>query len=1078
MRTSLFLTCAAILLCALPLFPQATAVVQISGVVTDPHAASVPGAEVKATQVATGFTRSATTGPDGSYILSNLPVGPYRLEVAANGFKTYVQRGIVLQVSMSPEVNVTLEVGSLSQEIEVSVNAAMVETQTTGVSQVIDQRRVVDLPLNGRQPTELILLSGAAVQAPASDVASSKNYPSSTTISVAGGQINGTYYLMDGGDHNDMFGTINLPLPFPDALQEFSVQTSTVPASYGVRGGAVVNAVTKSGTNQLHGDLFEFVRNGYFNARNFFAPAVDTLRRNQFGGTVGGPIIANKLFFFAGYQGTRTRTAPQTRTDFVPTAASLTGDFSTLESSACGKARTLTDPTTGKPFPNNFIPVSRFNPQALNLLKYLPTTADPCGKVLFGIPDPINEDQVIGRVDWTRSERHSIFGRYFIAKYGEPGIFDGQNLLLTNRAGLNDQVQSIVGGDTYSLGGGVINSVHFTFTRKRVTRGPAPKVPPASAIGLQIEDSPGNFPDINVASHFETFCGTCATAQINNNTYQVADDISLVRGRHQLAFGADWIYSQLQFQVKTQEDGSYGFDGSVTNDQLSDFLLGLPANFVQGNATRMDLREKYFALYAQDNFRVSSHLSLVAGLRWEPYFPEHDIFGRATHFDPAAFAAGTKSKVFQNAPPGMFFTGDPGMPDAGTNRHLANFAPRLGLIWDPSGNGRMTVRASYGLYYDLPDMQYFDRFGFGPPWASTITIVSPQGGFTNPYLGLPGGNPFPQPIPPKADAFFPPGAQFVGLPLNLRPTYMQQWNFTVERQVGTDWLLSASYLGNKSSHRWDDTQADPSVYLPGATTGNTAARRVLTLINPAGGALISSLILADDGANAEYDALKVSANHRLSRDFSVLVNYTWSHCISEGDFNSELSGVAYQNPYDRNASRGNCVIDLRQIFNFSGVFTSPRFGNAVLNKVLGNWELSTIFRRKTGLWFSPGSGKDSSLSGVGADRPDVIGDTHLAKPSINEWFNTAAFAQNAPGTFGNAGRNSLVGPASTTFDSALMRRFPMTERVNVTFRFEAFNLLNHASFGNPSGTLNSSTFGRILGAADPRILQFALKLAF
>jgi hypothetical protein len=1079
MRSSPWLVWAALLACAVPLYPQATAVVQITGVVTDAHGASVPGAQVKAIQENTGFVRNAVTATDGAYTLSSLPLGPYRLEVSANGFKSYVQRGIILQVAMNPEVNVALEVGALSQEIEVSVNAAMVETQSTGVSQVIDQRRVVDLPLNGRQPTELILLSGAAVQAPASDVASSKNYPSSTTISVAGGQINGTYYLLDGGDHNDFFGTINLPLPFPDALQEFSVQTSTVPASYGVRGGAAVNAVTKSGTNQIHGDLFEFVRNGYFNARNFFAPTTDTLRRNQFGGTAGGPIVHNKLFFFGGYQGTRTRTAPQTRTDFVPTAAALAGNFNVLESTACGRARSLTDPTTGKAFLGNFIDPSRFNPQALALLKYLPSTPDQsCGKVLFGIPDPVNEDQAIGRVDWTRSERHSLFGRYFLAKYSEPGVYDGHNLLLTNRAGLNDQVQSIVAGDTYSLSAGTIQSFHFAFTRKRVTRGPASGVPPASAIGLKIEDSPGNFPDINVSSHFETFCGTCATAKINNNTWQFADDVTLVRGRHQFAFGADVIYSQLQFQVKTQEDGSFGFDGSFTGDQLSDFLLGLPVNFVQGNATRMDLREHYFALYAQDNFRASSHLSFVAGIRWEPYFPEHDIYGRATHFDVAAFAAGKQSRVFQNAPPGMFFAGDPGMPDSGTKRHLADFAPRFGFIWDPAGNGRTSLRGSYGLFYDLPDMQFFDRFGFGPPWASTITITTPPGGFTDPYKTLPGGNPFPQPFPPKSDAFFPPGAQFVGLPLNIRPTYMQQWNLSLERQVSVNWLFSLSYLGNKSTHRWDTTQADPAVYMPGATTGNTAARRLFTLINPTGGALISSLILADDGTNANYNALKVSANHRLSRNFSLLANYTWSHCISEGDFNSELSGLSYQNPYNRNADRGNCVIDLRQIFNLSGFVTSPRFASGGLQKLLGNWELSTIFRRKTGLWFSPSTGSDRSLTGVGADRPNIVGNTKLSNPTLDQWFNTAAFVPNAPGAYGNAGRNSLVGPASTTFDSALMRHFPITERVKVTFRVEAFNLLNHASFGNPTASLSSSNFGRILGAADPRILQFALKLDF
>src|SRR5260370_4345155 len=290
-------------------FGQATAVVQISGVVTDTNAGAIALVAVKAIQTDTGLVRSTTSESDGAYVLSNLPVGPYRLEAAANGFRTYVQTGIVLQVNTNPVVNITLQVGSLSQEVEVSANATMVETQTNSVSQVIDQRRVVDLPLNGRQPTQLILLSGAAVTAPGSDMASSKNYPSSVTIAVAGGQANGTYYLLDGGDHNDAVGAINLPLPFPHALQEFSLQTNAIPASYGVRAGPVVNIVSKSGTNEIHGDLFEFLRTGVTNARNFFAPKRDNLKRNQFGATADAPILTNRLFLFGGYQCTRVRTA-------------------------------------------------------------------------------------------------------------------------------------------------------------------------------------------------------------------------------------------------------------------------------------------------------------------------------------------------------------------------------------------------------------------------------------------------------------------------------------------------------------------------------------------------------------------------------------------------------------------------------------------------------------------------------------------------------------------------------------------------------------------------------------------------
>ena len=407
-------------------------------------------AQLKATQTDTGFTRTTTSGPGGDYLLSNLPIGPYKLEVTADGFRPYVQQGIVLQVNTNPQINIGMQLGGVSQQVEVSANATMVESQTSGFSQVIDQRRVVDLPLNGRQPTQLILLSGAAVPAPPSDIASTKNYPSSTTISVAGGQANGTYYLLDGGDHNDAFGAINLPLPFPDALQEFSVQTNAIPASYGVRAGAVVNVVTKSGTNEIHGDAFEFLRNGATSARNFFAPVRDGLKRNQFG-DFGGPILKNRLFLFGGYQGTRTRTAPSTNTVFVPTAAALQGDFSTLESSACGKARSLIDPRTNSPFPGNVIPVNRFSPQALAFLKFVPTSADPCGKLLYGIPNPSDEDQGLTRADWIQNASHTVFGRYFFTDFRNPAVFDGKNLLLTTRAGLLDRVQSLVLGDSSQL---------------------------------------------------------------------------------------------------------------------------------------------------------------------------------------------------------------------------------------------------------------------------------------------------------------------------------------------------------------------------------------------------------------------------------------------------------------------------------------------------------------------------------------------------------------------------------------------------------------------------------------------------
>jgi hypothetical protein len=1071
---------------SLPFFSQATAVVQISGVVSDAQGLGIPGAEVKAVQTNTEQVRVVSTGTAGQYILSNLPVGPYRVEVTSDGFKTYVQRGVVLQVNTNPTLNIVLEIGAISQSVEVSANATMAETQQTGISQVIDNQRILDLPLNGREATQLVLLSGAAVVPPSRGIVSSKNYPGSTVISVAGGQSNGTYYLMDGGDHNDKFGYINLPMPFPDALQEFSVETSTIPASYGVRAGATVNIVTKSGTNELHGNLFEFLRTGSTNARNFFAPERDSLKRNQFGGTLGGPVVTNKLFFFGGYQGTRIRTAPQTRTAFVPTGAMFAGDFSTIASSDCGRARTVTDPNSGTPYPNNQVPVSQFSSEALALLEYIPATTDPCGMLQYGIPQSADEDQMIGRVDWLRTPRHTIFGRYFFTDFEDPGVFDGSNLLTTSKAGVAPRVQSTVVGDTFTINPTTINSIHFTWNREHITRGPAPDLPSAADIGLQIAPSPGNFPNISVSGGFTTFCGTCSLAQINNQTFQFANDTNLVRGRHQISFGVNYMRTNQYYRVSTPEAASYGFNGSLAGHPLADYMLGRPNTFRQGNASLNEQLQRYFGLYIDEKFRVNRRFSINAGLRWEPYFPLIPGNGKVTHFDREAFSAGRYSGLFTNAPAGLFFPGDPGMPgESGTSQRLANLAPRLGLIWDPKGSGVTTVRASYAYLYDLPNTQYFHRFTVGPPWGASITIVAPEGGFGNPYLNLPGGNPFPQPDPPPADAFFPEGGEFANLPLHIRPMNTQQWNLSVQQQVGANWLLSASYVGNKSSHRWVNTETNPAQYIPGTCGGspcsslaNTHSRRVLSLARPADGALVGRMIETDDGANANYHAMLLSAKRRFHRNLSVLVNYTWSHCIAEGYFNSEQTGGSYQDPTNRAADRSNCDSDVRYLLNLSLVATSPALGGDLLRRITRNWQLATIVTKRSGFWVSPASGSDRSLTAVGADRPNVSGDWRLEEPTLARWFNTDVFTPNAPGTYGNAGATIIEAPGAFNFDMALSREFAVNERYRLEFRGEAFNVLNHPVFGSPNVNASNSNFGRILSAEDPRILQFALKVSF
>jgi len=1079
---------------AIPVAAQATtgAVAQISGSVSDPSGAIVAGAQVKATQTNTGFSRTAVTGSDGGYVLPNLSIGPYELEVTSSGFNTYLQRGIILQVNDNVTVNVKLQVGDVTQNVEVNENASMVQMHSTSVSQVIEQRRLVKLPLNGRDVTQLLLLSGAAVTSNYGDFTSTKNYPTSHAVSVAGGQPNGTAYMLDGGIHMDLYGNPNLPLPFPDAVQEFSVQTSTISAQYGGQAGAVVNVATKSGANQIHGDVFEFLRNGAVNARNFFAASTDTLKRNQFGGTIGGPIKRDKLFFFGGYQGTRTRTTPPTSTFFVPTVAVLAGDFRALESAPCvGKPRTLVNPAGGT-FAGNVIDPASFNPSAVQMIqKYMPPTGDSCGKILIGIPNPSNENQYMGRIDWIASTRNNFFGRYFNTGFTNPAFFDGKNLLQSIRTGIDNLVQAVTLGDTYTFTPNLVNTVHLTVNRERLNRGPADGLPSPASLGINMAPSPGNFPAIGVTGYFSTSCGVCSHAFVNRNVGQVTDNVIWIHGRHQLGFGGEYARMQMNFLFTTNASGSYSFNGSFTGDALADFLLGYPSSFSQGQTQRYSGRGNRAGLYLQDSFRASSRLTLMAGLRWDPYFPAYDISGRGgEHFDAQAFAAGQRSPQFLNGPPGYFFSGDaiPGygtISKSGTGAHLRSFAPRIGLAWDPTGSGSWSLRASYGVFYDLPDMAYLAKVADSPPWGNIISLSSPSGGFSNPFASLPGGNPFPLPDPPTSDLKFPPAGIYRSVPLQIKPPYTQHWNFSIERQIGPNWLLSASYIGNKSTHRWINTDLNPAVFIPGtcrgapcSTTGNTQARRVLSLMNPVAGALISRLHFADDGGNAQYNALLLKANHRFSENVSVFANYTWSHCLSEGQNVSTLDATGLQNPNDRSADRGNCVNDRRHLLNLSYVLTSPHFRGAILDKLFGNWEHGGIVGKQSGAWLTPLVGQDISLTGVGNDRPNLVGDPPLSNPTLQQWFNTSAYARQAPGTFGNAGPYSILGPGGFTFDAMLSRRFPIREGQNLEVRFEAFNVLNHPVFGNPGTNLASSSFGKILSASDPRILQFAIKYNF
>ncbi len=1089
----------------------AQSVSQISGTVKDASGLGVPEARVTVTQTDTGVTRAAVTASSGAYSLPSLPIGPYRMEVRKEGFATFVESGIVLQVDSAPTIDPVLNLGAVSTAVEVQAASAMVESHSSGVGQVVNQQQVLEMPLNGRQITQLITLAGGSNtvasgfgQAPTSgNLMSSKNYPNEALVSVAGGMLNGTTYLMDGGTHNDVFNNLNLPLPFPDAVQEFKVETSALPAEYGQHSAGAVNVVTKSGSNEIHGDAFEFVRNGNFNARDFFAPVRDNLKRNQFGGTVGGPIKKNKLFFFFGYQGTLIRSAPAATPAVVPTLSMLAGDFRAYESQCFRTAQTLKGPFGTGGAPANVLPTGLISSQALAMAKNFPVGPEPCGNTTYALVANQDEHMGLGKIDYQISANQSFFGRYFVTHSLTPSSFTGTELSVQN-AGTDDEVNSLVLGHTFILGPGALNSFRATLDRDGITKFQVPIITPTS-IGVQNIYQPlPNYSNINITGDFVSAGGFATPGLVNTTTYQFSDDFSLVKGSHQMQFGANYIRPMQATTFCVYCNGLFTFSGQDTGNAMADFISGSLDSFTQLNISHDNEKWQYIGLYAQDSWKVNSRLTVNYGVRWEPYLNGRLLNGQVSHFNMADFLGNVHSTVYPNAPAGTLYPGDAGFDTGGRPNQTTwrNFAPRFGLAWDPKGDGKTLIRASWGIFYDMPQTLFYYNYSTEPLWGESITIINPQGGFANPWLGYPGGNPFP--TSQNKNTAYPTAGYYETVPLHVQNTYVEQWNITVQRQLGTSWLLKASYLGNDTVHLWTDQELNPAIYVSGncpvgqfglkapglcSTTSTTQARRLLTQLNPSQGPFYGTVESLDDGGTASYNALIVSGEHRFAKNFSMLANYTWAHCVSDLQ-TTELSGPVYTNPANRRFDRGNCTaVDVRQNFNLAAVVQSPHYSSRALQWIAGDWQIAPIVAAHSGNFFTVTTGVDNALTGIGAQRPNLsLSNPYCANRSYTCWLNFNAFGSPANGTLGNLGINNLVGPGYFDVDLALSRRFRIKEKQYIEIRAEAFNIQNRVNFLNPAavglvgGTsgsaLNSSNFGKIQADVSPRIMQFAIKYAF
>ena len=1066
---------------------QATA--QISGTVTDQSRGVLPGVTVTATQTQTGASRSSVTDDTGSYVLTNLPLGPYRLEVALSGFRTFVQTGIVLQVNASPVVDVVLEVGQLEESVSVEANTAMVETRNPGVSQVIENERILELPLNGRQVTDLVALGGGATQV---GVSSNQSMPGGARISVAGGQSFGLSYTLDGAMHNNPYDGANLPLPFPDALQEIEIESSGLSASNSMKSGGAVNAVTKAGTNQIHGSAFEFLRHHRFNATPFFAVAADTLRRNQFGGTLGGPIAENRLFFFGAFQGTRVRSDPGDTIRFVPTSAMLAGDFTAVASPACNAGRQI---ALRAPFVDNRVNPAMFSRAALNIAAKLPAAQDECGRITYGVPQQVNESQALGKVDYQLTPNHSLFGRYMATTYDIPPAhrLAPGNILTTTNAGFDNLAQSVALGDTLILGNNMVNAVRVTFNRTAIARIHEPFFD-APSVGIPVHNALPDFMALAVTGGFSLGGQTQSLATFFTNSYQVSEDLNLVRGNHQVGFGGNvalWTVDQFAWR---QDTANFVFNGQALGLGLADFMLGRVGTLTQGAPTLWSSRQTYLGVYAQDTWRVTPRLTLNYGLRWEPFFPLHLTDGSVYGFDIDRFRQGVRSTTIPNAPAGLYYLGDPGFPEgAAVYRQLKQFGPRLGFAWDPRGDGRMSVRAYYGLAYDFGVAQNLGGSASAPPNGFSVQLSSPAGGLDNPWLGIAGGNPFPYVSSPTSAVFDRFGTFLPVADYDMRPPQVHSWNLGLQRQFGTDLMVSATYMGNQAAHLWVMRPLNPAVYIPGgpctiagvtynpcSTTANTNQRRALHLENPGAGQFYGILDVQEDGGTSSYHGLLLSAQRRAVRSLTLGANYTWSHCISDNtSLGNNIGGLAftYLDPNNREFDRGNCESDRRHSLNVTGVVETPEFSRRALRAIASGWRIAGIYRNTSGSYMTILGGQDRALSGVGNQRAEqVLGDPYLDRDGLN-FLNPAAFTQPAPGSLGNMRRNNIEGPGNWQIDTALSRLFPIGN-TRIEFRVEAFNLTNRLIRLNPNTNLSQNVFGQITAAGDPRIMQFAVKYVF
>lgn len=1055
----------AILFLTIPFLSAQSPTGEVAGVVRDPSGSTVPGARITVVNQNTSERKTATTNDGGDYVLPQLPVGVYTVTVAASGFRNAERRDVALTAMQNLRLDFSLEVGEATQTIEVKGEVTQVDTRSAVHGMLVDDRRVRDLPLNGRNSLDLVRLI------PGVNSIGTTIRPEfgQQTMRLNGGRSTAVNYLLDGGSVGYFHRGQGLELPPPDALQEFRVATVGTPAEYG-RGAAVVSAVTRSGTNQLHGSAWEFLRNDAMDARSFFAASVSKLRFHQFGAALGGPVYVpktydgrNRTFWFFSYQGLRIA-EDQLSSSAVPgTPAELRGDFSAVRAG-------VRDPLSGQPFPGGQIPTSRFDPVSSAVLRDYHQPANRAnGQYVAQVSRPTDGNQYLGRVDQAISDRNRLNVRYFINNNAGADMFpQGSNFPGYSPFENRLRMQTVTVEDTHAFSPSVLHSLRATYTRFNYLENNTVRrtLVELGASSFTHAGGPPTLPNLTVVGRFTLTPGR--DRQRLSDNLDFSDSVAVSTAEHQWKFGVDVQRNRFLYRDNNNTGGQFRFDGSQSNDALADFLLGRARSMQQASPIDTDQRYTVLGFYAQDAWKISRRVTLNLGLRYEAFPAWREQYGKLS-----AFVAGARSTRFPNAPAGLVFPGDAVFPYRSDRN---NFSPRFGLAWDVEGNGRTAVRASYGVFYEPLTAEMAGGVLAPQPFGLVVNrdvtqLSAPFGGTVNPFPFSVSTTNATFVLPVNIPKSYDPG---------LRNPYTMNYSVGVQRQLSGSLMADVAYVGSVSRKGIMMRELNIAQLTPGATTGNTNARRIYAPTYASIGQLFSD-------SNANYNSLQMQLQKRFSRGFTLSSSYTWAKAIDENSGSNafaQLSQQSYQNPLDRRAERAAGDFDVRHRWAASFLYELPYFSGAGWGRrLLGGWELGGILVLNTGSPLQLLTGRDNSLSGVNNDRPDSAGNWRLPEgrsrsEQLARFFDTTAFRANATGTFGNAGRNIVYGPGVVRLDTSLSKSFALTERHRLQMRLDAFNLPNRPNFGNPNGTLSSPAFGRIQDAGSGRILQVSAKYLF